>query len=208
MRTLTFSSSGGECRNPTLRRVSGWDSHSRNGNLGVYQDSRNFRVQLQGSKNLTLWRFLYHWKAIKMYMSKMGSHEPFGHLQHKLWQKERPVVKLAIWLLTTKSRESTWPRFVQVDYDRLLESSWRELQVCFRPHPNQRSQQRVMTPQSGGSRNRDNFETPPWESLDKKPFGCRCRGEAQRILYGGRWWLLSSPGHGESYESKVARGLF
>jgi hypothetical protein len=27
-------------------------------------------------------------------MSKMGSHEPFGHLQHKLWQK--------------KSRESNW----------------------------------------------------------------------------------------------------
>jgi hypothetical protein len=23
-------------------------------------------------------------------MSKMGLHNPFGHLQHKLWQKERP----------------------------------------------------------------------------------------------------------------------
>ncbi len=36
-----------------------------NGNLGVYQDSRNFKVQLQGSKHLTLRHFLYHWKAIK-----------------------------------------------------------------------------------------------------------------------------------------------
>jgi hypothetical protein len=25
-----------------------------------------------------------------------ASHEPFGHLQHKLWQKEGPGVKLAI----------------------------------------------------------------------------------------------------------------
>jgi hypothetical protein len=25
--------------------------------------------------------------------------------------------------------------------------------------------------------------------MDKKPFECRCRGEVQRILYGGRWWL-------------------
>jgi hypothetical protein len=38
-------------------------------------------------------------------MSKMGSHRPFGHLKHKSWPKERPRVKLAIWLPTTKSRE-------------------------------------------------------------------------------------------------------
>jgi len=41
----------------------------------------------------------------------------------------------------------------------------------------------------------------------KKPFGCKCGRELQRILYGGRWWLPSSPGCGESNESKVARGL-
>jgi hypothetical protein len=63
-----------------------------------------------------------------------------------------------------------------------------------------------MTPQSGRSPNQNNFRTPTLESRDKKPFGCRCRGEAQRILYGGRWWLLSSPGRGESCESRVARG--
>jgi hypothetical protein len=43
-------------------------------------------------------------------MSKMASHEPFGHLQPKLWAKEGPGIKLAVWLPTTKSRESTWPR--------------------------------------------------------------------------------------------------
>jgi hypothetical protein len=64
-----------------------------------------------------------------------------------------------------------------------------------------------MTLQSGGSLNRDSFGTPPWESWDKKPFGCRCRGETQIILYGGRWWLPPNPGHGESCESRVACGL-
>jgi hypothetical protein len=64
-----------------------------------------------------------------------------------------------------------------------------------------------MTSQSPGSLNWDNFGTPPWESWDKKPFGCGCREEVQRIIYGGRWWLPPSPGHGESCESKVARGL-
>jgi hypothetical protein len=29
-------------------------------------------------------------------MSEMGSHDPFGHLKHKLWPKEGMGVKLAI----------------------------------------------------------------------------------------------------------------
>jgi hypothetical protein len=32
-------------------------------------------------------------------MSKMGSHDPFGHLKHKLWPKERLGVKLGIDLI-------------------------------------------------------------------------------------------------------------
>jgi hypothetical protein len=126
---------------------------------------------------------------------------------HKLWQKKGPGVKMAIWLPTTKSRKSTRPWCVQVKCDTLLESSQGELQVCFRPHPNRRSKQRVMNSQSPGSPNWDNFSTSPWESQDKKPSGCGCCGVTQRILYGGRWWLPPSPGHGESCESRVARGL-
>jgi hypothetical protein len=68
-----------------------------------------------------------------------GLHEPFGHMQHKLWQKERSGVKLAVWLSTTKSRELTWPWCVQVECDTPLENFRRELQVCFRSHPNQSS---------------------------------------------------------------------
>jgi hypothetical protein len=64
-------------------------------------------------------------------VSKMASHEPFGHMQHKLWSKERSGVKLAVWLLTIKSQESTRSGCVQVKCDTPSESSWRELQVCF-----------------------------------------------------------------------------
>jgi len=64
-----------------------------------------------------------------------------------------------------------------------------------------------MVERRAGSPNRDSFGTPLWESREKEPFGCKCGGELQRILYGGRWWLPLNPGRGESSESKVARGL-
>jgi hypothetical protein len=78
----------------------------------------------------------------------MGSHYPFTHLKHKLWPKERSGVKFAIWLLTTKSQESTRFPCVQVTCDILLESFQRGLQLCFRPHCNQRSAHQVMCLQS------------------------------------------------------------
>jgi hypothetical protein len=55
-------------------------------------------------------------------MSKMASHEPFGHLHPKLWAKEGPEIKLAIRLPTTKSGESTQIRRQQVECDMALES--------------------------------------------------------------------------------------
>jgi hypothetical protein len=64
-----------------------------------------------------------------------------------------------------------------------------------------------MMAQSPKSPNWDNFGTPLWESRDKEPLGRGHNGATQRILYGGRWWLPPSPGHGESSESKVACGL-
>jgi len=64
-----------------------------------------------------------------------------------------------------------------------------------------------MSSQNLGSPTRDNFGTPPWESREKMPFGCGSRGATHIILYGGRWWLPSNPGRGESSESKAACGL-
>jgi len=55
-------------------------------------------------------------------MFEMGSHDPFGHLKHKLLPKERPGVKLAILLPTTNSWESPRFLYVQVTYNILLES--------------------------------------------------------------------------------------
>jgi hypothetical protein len=56
-------------------------------------------------------------------MSKMGLHDPFGHLKHKLWPKEGPEVKLAISLPTTKSQESPQFPYVQVACNISLKSS-------------------------------------------------------------------------------------
>jgi len=57
----------------------------------------------------------------------MASHEPFGHLQPKLWAKERLGVP------TTKSRELTSSRHPILECDMALKSSQRELQLWFRP---------------------------------------------------------------------------
>jgi hypothetical protein len=85
-----------------------------------------------------------------------------------------------------------------------LESSRRRLQLWFRPRPDRRSAPEVIVPQSCGTPILGDFT---WESRDKKPFECHSHGVVQSILYGGRWWLPPSPDHGESWESRVARGL-
>jgi hypothetical protein len=122
--------------------------------------------------------FLYHWKAIETYMSKMGSHDPFGHLKHKLWPKEGLGVKLPIWLPTTKSQDLIWFPYVQVACNISLESSRWGLQFCFRLHLNRRSAHKVIEPQSRRSHSCGNFETPTWESREKMSFGYGPRGEA------------------------------
>jgi hypothetical protein len=63
-----------------------------------------------------------------------------------------------------------------------LERPPRELQGCFRPHPNLRFEQEVMDAQSPESPSRDSFGTLPWESREKVPFRCSLREELQRIL--------------------------
>jgi hypothetical protein len=55
-------------------------------------------------------------------MSRMGSHDPFGYMKHKLWPKERSRVKLAVWLPTTKSQELTRFLCVQVACNILLQN--------------------------------------------------------------------------------------
>jgi len=51
------------CRNPTLRGVWRWNSHSQNWDLGVFRDSQNFRVRLQGAKTLRIGVFFISLKS-------------------------------------------------------------------------------------------------------------------------------------------------
>jgi hypothetical protein len=65
-------------------------------------------------------------------MSKMGFHDPFGYLKHKLWSKEGPIIKLPIWFSTIKNKESPWFIYAQVACHILLKRYWQGLQICFR----------------------------------------------------------------------------
>jgi len=81
----------------------------------------------------------------------MPSHWHFGHMQPKLWAREGPGVKLAVWLPTTKSRESTSFRRPIWMCDTALERSRRGLQLWFRPRRDPTLQWGVMAVQSFGS---------------------------------------------------------
>jgi hypothetical protein len=85
-------------------------------------------------------------------MSKMGSHDPFEHLKHKLWPKESHGVKLVVWLQSTKSEKSTQFPCVQVVCNTPLKSFWQGLQFCFGLHLNRRFIHKVMGPQNRKSR--------------------------------------------------------
>jgi hypothetical protein len=110
----------------------------------VPMNSQIFKEWLQRSNLIELNIFLYHWKVLGKKMFKMGSHIPFKYFKHKLWPKERSRIKLSIWFPTTKSRELPWFTCMQVMCHILLASSWRGLQILFKPHFNRRSAQNVM----------------------------------------------------------------
>jgi hypothetical protein len=132
---------------------------SQSWELGVLQDSRMFRAQQQGPKHLALRRSWCHWKGLETWISKMASHWSFRHLQPKLWAKERPGVKLVVWLPTTKSRESTRSRRALRECDMALETSlWGAttlVQTSSRSEVGARSYE---VPKSRDS-NRDSFKT-------------------------------------------------
>jgi hypothetical protein len=135
-------------------------------------------------------------------MSKMGSHCPFGHLKHKLWPKERPGVKLAIWLSTTKSRESTRLPCVQGTCDIPLESSWQRLQlflelIAIEGLHKKLCALKVVEIPSVTILGLPSGSPGTKSHLDVAPLGRR------RVYYGGRWWFPSSPGRGESCVSEL-----
>jgi hypothetical protein len=138
------------------------------------------------------------WSPKRTFKSSKRLHCPFGHLKHKLWPKERPRVKLAVWFPTTKSQESTQFPCVQVTCDIPLESS-RGLQLCFRPYCNWRFAQKITRLQSCESPSCQNFGTSTWESRDKKVIWMwppwkgteyTIRGKVVASPKSGLWWVL------------------
>jgi hypothetical protein len=114
----------------------------------------------------------------------MGSHDPFGPLQHKLWQKGKAGSQIGSLTFDHKKLGINPTLCVQVECKTPLESSQRKIQHCFKPHPDRRSKQRVIVPQSSRSPKISSFTTPPWESRDKKPFGCRHRKRCKEYYVG------------------------
>jgi hypothetical protein len=101
-----------DCHNPTFGRVWGWYSHSRNGELGVLWDSRNFRVRFQGSKNLALRRSSCNWKALNESYKFASDLIPIRGLSKELWTHKVPgvqtetVLGLLLGSLETKSHSN------------------------------------------------------------------------------------------------------
>jgi hypothetical protein len=109
---------------------------------------------------------------VSLERSKLASHWPFGHLQPKLWAKEGPGVKLAVWLPTTKGRESTSSWRPVIVCDMALESSWGELQHWFRPRSNRTWQSGDMSSQSPGTPTGTVSGLQLGSPGEKEPLGC------------------------------------
>jgi hypothetical protein len=99
-------------------------------------------------------------------MSKIGSHDPFGHLNISYGQR-----KGCLNLEITLSWKSPWFPYMQVACHIPLESSWRGIQLCFRPHLDKRFAKEVMGLQSRRNLDFGNFGIPTWESQNKWHLG-------------------------------------
>jgi hypothetical protein len=112
---------------------------------------------------------------------------------------QKTIVKLPIWLLTQKSRESTRFTCLQTTCDIPLESSRRELQLCLRPHLDPSSSRKVMGLQSCESPSWRDFKTPTRESRERKTIWMwapwrgaeyTIRGKVVASPKSKPWWVL------------------
>ncbi len=131
-------------------------------------------------------------------MSKMGSHDPFGHLQHKLWQKERSWVKIGN-LTPDHKKSGIDPTSVCAGGVRYTVENFQwELQLCSKPHPNQSSEHEFITLQSCGSSNFGNFGTPSkvpkqraiWMWASQRGAKYTKWRKVVASLESGPWWVL------------------
>jgi len=90
MRILTFSSSGGKCRNPTLREC---EDETHTFKIGTWESSVTPKTSklITGVKTPYIGVFFISLERYQSVDFENALHRPFGHLYHKLWQEEGPV---------------------------------------------------------------------------------------------------------------------
>jgi hypothetical protein len=88
-----------------------------------------------------------------------------------------------------------------------IEKFLMKLQLCLKPHLNQRFAQEVMGPQSNKRPNFGKFRTPNLGVLRQNDIWVQAPWPCTKNSIRGRWWLPPSLSHGESYECVFACGL-
>jgi hypothetical protein len=181
---------------PYFERVWRWNSHSWNGDLGVLRDSQNFKVRLQG-QNTSHWGVLY---IIGSYRNVDVKNELVIIIWTSATQvmvKKRPGVKLArqkvkLQLKFENRLDPSACRWSATHRWKALHKSYEVASdlIPIRGMNKELEPRKVMGVQTG-----------------IKTHSNVGAAERCRILYGRRWWLSPNPGHGESCESRVTRGL-
>jgi hypothetical protein len=126
----------------------------------------------RGSKVIGLKIFLYHWKALRTYMFKMGSHDPFGDLKHKLWPKEGVGNQIAN---LTPNHQKSGIALISLSasgLSHILGKISSRAIILLETSSQSEVFKQSMGLQNCGSPNLGNFGIPTWESRDKMTFGC------------------------------------
>jgi len=130
----------------------------------------------------------------------MALHEPFRHLQHKLWSKEQPGVKLLNLKKVGNQPDLGVCRWSATHCWKALEESYKfPLNLI----PIQGLSQELWAPKVLGVQTGIVSRFLLESHGNKNHLDCGGGGATLRILYGGRWWLPPNPGRGESSESML-----
>jgi hypothetical protein len=166
------------CRNPTLAKCGGWNPTL--GKVGGLESSGFPNVQSSSTrpKKPCIGVFLVSLESSWNVDIENGLALAIRTSAAQIMGKKGLGVKLAVWLPTTKSPESTSFWRLLEECDTALKSSRRELQLWFRTHPDPSLARGAMAVQSLGSL----AGTPFRESQQNVPFGCSLRDQPQRIL--------------------------
>jgi len=151
MRTFTFSSSGGECHNPTLGECGGEAQHSQSWGFGVLRTPECLELDRR-AQNTSHWGVLH--VIGKVLKCKYRKWPRIGHLdicspsygqkkgRESNWQFDSQPQKVGN---RPFSRPPNWKCYTS------LERSWRGLQVWLRHRRDQTWKSRVMSSQSRGT---------------------------------------------------------